>query len=140
MSENQSVAVIPEFDSEKFKSENMDKYAEKYSEKGLFKKVKGVVKSGGLSLIYKAFQLFYVTQNPNCPMKVKAGIFAALGYFITPLDMLPDFIPIAGYSDDGASIALAIAVAHIYIDDTVKQKAKDRIKTIFGEEVAAKLN
>ncbi len=140
MSENQSVAVIPEFDEEKFKTVDMNKYAGKYSEKGLFQKVKGAVKSAGLALIYKAFQLFYVTKNPNCPTRVKAGIFAALGYFITPLDMLPDFIPIAGYSDDGTAIALAIAVAHFYIDDTVKQKAKDRIKSIFGEKVAAQLD
>lgn len=112
-----------------------DKYAEKYSESSFFDKIKNTVKSAGLTLIYKALQLYYVTENPNCPKKIKAAIFAALGYFIMPLDVIPDFTPIVGYSDDAGAIALALGLAQFYIDDEVNRKAKNKIANIFGESV-----
>ena len=106
----------------------VSRYEKDYSEKGLWEKIRDNVKAIGLSLIYKALQLFYVAQSDNCPKSVKAGIFAALGYFISPLDLIPDFIPIGGYSD-----------AQIYITDEIKQKARDKIASIFGEKTALEL-
>ena len=117
-----------------------DNYADKYSESSLFDKITSTIKSAGLKLIYEALLLFYVTENPNCPMKVKAAIFAALGYFISPIDVIPDFTPIVGYSDDAGAIALALCLAQIYIDDTVREKARNKIRDIFGAKVAAELN
>ena len=117
-----------------------DNYADKYSESSFFDKITSTIKSAGLKLIYEALLLFYVTENPNCPMKVKAAIFAALGYFISPIDVIPDFTPIVGYSDDAGAIALALCLAQIYIDDTVREKARNKIRDIFGEKVAAELN
>ncbi len=117
-----------------------DNYAEKYSESNFFDKVKSTAKSAGLRLIYEALQLFYVTENPNCPLKIKAAIFAALGYFISPLDAIPDFTPFVGYTDDAGAIALALFLAQIYIDDEVKRKAQNKIADLFGENVLKDLN
>jgi len=112
-----------------------DKYSGSYSENGLWSKIKNTVKSAGINLIYESLQLFYVTQNPNCPTKIKAAIFAALGYFISPIDAIPDITPFVGYSDDAGAIALAVAMAQMYIDETVKQKAKDKLCSMFGKSV-----
>jgi len=116
---------------------NMDDYAKDYSEESLWDKVRENVSSIGLTVIYKAFQLYYVAQSDSCPMKVKAGIIGALGYLISPLDLVPDFIPVVGYSDDALAIAFALAAAQMYITDEVKQKAKDRIREILGDKFAA---
>ena len=118
---------------------NMDDYAKNYSEDNLWDKVRENVSSIGVTVIYKAFQLYYVAQSDSCPMKVKAGIIGALGYLISPLDLVPDFIPVVGYSDDALAIAFALAAAQMYITDEVKQKAKDRIREIFGDKFADKL-
>jgi uncharacterized membrane protein YkvA (DUF1232 family) len=118
---------------------NMDDYVKDYSEDNLWNKVRENVTSIGLTVIYKAFQLYYVAQSDSCPMKVKAGIIGALGYLISPLDLVPDFIPVVGYSDDALAIALALAAAQMYITDEVKQKAKDRIREIFGDKFVARL-
>ena len=75
---------------------DVEYYAGEFSEEDFWSKIKNKIKSAGLQLIYKAMQLYYATENPNCPTKVKAGIYAALGYFIAPLDFLPDFMPFAG--------------------------------------------
>ena len=138
MSEKNST-IDMEFDGEQFKQADMDKYAKNYSDEGLLSKIKGAIKKVGAGLIYKALQLFYVTQNPNCPMKIKAGIFAALGYFISPLDMLPDFTPIVGYTDDATAIAAAVTLAHMYIDDSVREKAKNTLQNIFGKKILSEI-
>ena len=124
---------------EDIRNVNMDDYAKNYSEDNLWDKVRENVSSIGLTVIYKAFQLYYVAQSDSCPMKVKAGIIGALGYLISPFDLVPDFIPVVGYSDDALAIAFALAAAQMYITDEVKQKAKDRIREIFGDKFADKL-
>ena len=124
---------------EDIRNVNMDDYAKNYSEDNLWDKVRENVSSIGLTVIYKAFQLYYVAQSDSCPMKVKAGVIGALGYLISPLDLVPDFIPVVGYSDDALAIAFALAAAQMYITDEVKQKAKDRIREIFGDKFADKL-
>ena len=124
---------------EDIRNVNMDGYAKNYSEDNLWDKVRENVSSIGLTVIYKAFQLYYVAQSDSCPMKVKAGVIGALGYLISPLDLVPDFIPVVGYSDDALAIAFALAAAQMYITDEVKQKAKDRIREIFGDKFVDKL-
>lgn len=126
--------------TEEFNDINVEKYADDYSEDGLWKKIKDNVSSIGLNLIYKALQLFYVTKEPSCPMKVKAGIYAALGYFISPIDLIPDFTPIAGYADDATAIGIALVLAQMYINDDVKAKARGKIHDIFGMDALAKLD
>ena len=115
------------------------KYSKSYSEDSFWDKIKGVLKSAGLPIIYKALQLYYAMDNPNCPMGVKAGIIAALGYFISPIDLIPDFIPVLGFTDDLAAIGAAIVMAHMYIDDEVKRKARAKIDDIFGAGTSAEL-
>ena len=140
MAEKENPTIDMEFDGEKFNASNLNGYADKYSEAGFFDKIVSVIKKAGLTLIYKALQLYYVTENPNCPMKIKAAIFAALGYFISPIDLIPDITPIVGYSDDAGAIALALTLAQVYINDTVRQKAKDKLTYLFGRKILAQLN
>ena len=125
---------------EDFKDMNMDDYAKNYSEDSLWDKVRNNVSSIGISLIYKAFQLYYVAQSDTCPTKVKAGIIAALGYLISPIDLIPDLMPVVGYSDDAAAIAFALAAAQAYITPEIKKKAKDRMREIFGEKMVEGLD
>ena len=114
-------------------------YAKNYSEEGFWNKIVGVVKSAGLELIYKALQLYYATQSPNCPAGVKAAIYAALGYFILPIDIVPDFIPGMGFADDLAALTAALVMAQAYVDLGVRTKARNTVRRLFGDEAAAGL-
>lgn len=123
-----------------FSEIEVEKYTDEYSEEGLWKKIKENVTSIGIKLIYKALQLYYVAQSPKCPMKVKAGIYGALGYLISPFDFIPDITPIVGYTDDAAAIGIALLLAQMYIDDNIKAQAKGKIKDIFGAKALEKLD
>ena len=123
-----------------FSEIEVENYTEKYSEEDFWIKIKNNVTNIGISLIYKALQLYYVTQSPKCPMKVKAGIYGALGYLISPFDIIPDFTPIAGYTDDAAAIGVALILAQMYIDDNIRAQAKGKTKDIFGAKALEKLD
>ena len=130
-------------DKEKLEEElqdiDIEKYSKDYSEDSLWKKIRDNVSSAGLNLIYKALQLYYVTESPACPMKVKAGIYAALGYFISPIDLIPDITPIVGFADDATAVGMALVLAQVYIDDEVKAKARGKIHDMFGMKAVEKL-
>ena len=122
--------------------ENLDfeKYEEKYSESGLWDKIRKNIAKIGVKVIYQALLLYYVAQSPNCPSKIKAGIIGALGYLISPIDLIPDIMPGIGYADDAAAIATAVALAQIYITDEIKAQAKAKIADLLGEDVLANLD
>ncbi|MEX1029940.1 MAG: YkvA family protein, partial [Paenibacillaceae bacterium] len=79
--------------------------------------------------------LYYAFESPNTPKKAKAIIIGALGYLIFPLDVVTDILPVIGFVDDLGVLGFALAQVAMSIDNTVKQKAKDKLKDLFGEEV-----
>ncbi len=127
--------IIPEVMDEKLDP----KYAREFSEEGFWDKITSVLKKAGSKIIYKALQLFYATQNPACPLAIKGTIYAALGYFILPLDLIPDFIPVVGFSDDLLAVGAAIGMAHLYIDDNVIQLAQNKMRDFFGDGILSEL-
>lgn len=135
-----TTTIDMEFDGKKFTASEVQGYAKKYSDENFFDKVTGVFKKAGLGLIYKALQLYYVAQRPDCPMKIKAAVLAPLGYFISPIDAIPDFTPVLGFTDDAAIIAAAIIFAQFYINDDVKRKAREKLASLFGKSALAKID
>ena len=140
MADRNENTIDLEYDGTGYKKADVDRFAKNYSERGLFDKITDSVKSAGLALIYKALQLFYVAKNPNVPMKIRAAIIAPLGYFISPIDFIPDITPLIGFTDDAGIIAVAMVIAHAYIDEDVKRSAKEKIRSLFGDSAVAELD
>ena len=61
-------------------------------------------------------------------------ITGCLGYFILPIDLIPDFIPIAGYTDDVAGMIFAIKKCMDYVDDEIKQNVSSKLVAWFDIE------
>ena len=58
-----------------------------------------------------------VAGNYRAPWSTVAMLAGALLYFISPVDLIPDFIPFVGWLDDIAVVGLAIKIAKDIIDD-----------------------
>lgn len=58
---------------------------------------------------------YYCAFDSNTPLTARAVLLGAVAYFVTPLDMIPDFIPMVGFTDDATVLATAIAVAGAHI-------------------------
>lgn len=74
--------------------------------------------------------LYYCARDPMTETRVKLIILAALGYFVLPADILPDIMPVLGFTDDAAVIAAAIAAVRGSITDLHRRKAKDQLDTL----------
>ena len=122
-----------EIKAEEIENLDIEKYRDKYSEEGLWEKIRKNIAKIGAKVIYQALLLFYVAQSPNCP----AGIIGALGYLISPLDLVPDFMPGIGFADDAAAIAAAVALAQVYINDEIRAQARAKIVDLLGEDALA---
>ena len=85
-----------------------EKYTDDFSDGKFWDKIKDVAKKIGLKTTSYALILYYVLQKKEVPFKDKMLITGCLGYFILPIDLIPDFIPIAGYTDDVAGMIFAI--------------------------------
>jgi uncharacterized membrane protein YkvA (DUF1232 family) len=108
-----------------------------YSDAGFWTKARDFTLRAGYEVIEKALWLFYAQQKPEMPLEVKAVIRGALGYFLLPLDLIPDALPVAGFSDDLTALAAALAIAACYIDAEVKAKAGAKLRDWFGNAARA---
>ncbi|QQE74289.1 DUF1232 domain-containing protein [Brevibacillus composti] len=117
-----------------------DKYAKVYSEESFWTKVKKFAKKAGGKVVYVALLLYYALQNPKTPAWAKTVILGALGYFISPLDVMPDMMPVVGYGDDLTTLISALVVVAVYINEDVKAKARGKLTDWFGSEVLAELD
>lgn len=108
-----------------------EEYKKEYSEKSFFDKLKKVLKIVGIKGAYMLLILYNTLQKKDIPPKEKSIIIGALGYFILPLDTLPDITPMIGYTDDIFALGMAILKVMPYIDDEVKKKSKEQIKKWF---------
>ena len=120
--------------------QNIESYQSEYSESGLWKKVKTVAKKAGIKTIYMVLLLHYVLNSPNVSIEDKAKIYGALGYFILPIDLIPDFIPIVGYSDDVAALAYALHAVWKNVTPEIKQQAQQKLRSWFGNYNPNELN
>jgi uncharacterized membrane protein YkvA (DUF1232 family) len=106
---------------------NIENYQENYSESKLQRKLTSVARWAGAKVVYAVLLLYYVLRNPNVSMADKSKIYGALGYFILPTDLILDFIPLAGYSDDMAAIMWAIHTVRRNITPEIKSQAKEKL-------------
>ena len=120
--------------------QNIESYQSEYSESGLWKKVKTVAKKASIKTIYMVLLLHYVLKSPNVSIEDKAKIYGALGYFILPIDLIPDFIPIVGYSDDVAALAYALHAVWKNVTPEIKQQAQQKLRSWFGNYNPNELN
>ena len=63
----------------------------------------------------------------------KSKIYGALGYFILPLDILPDFIPLAGFTDDLTAVIWALHTVWKNITPEIKAQAAAKTREWFGD-------
>ena len=113
------------------KSEDLEKHEKDFSDSGFWSKVGLFAKKLGMKPIYIALLLYY--SLPKASLINKAIIIGSLGYLISPLDLIPDCIPVIGLMDDAGALMFAYSRIQSEIDDETREKAKEKLKSIFGE-------
>lgn len=115
-------------------------YANKFSQSDFVEKISRIAKRAGAKLVYAALILFYTLQSDKVSTADKALIIGALGYMISPLDVVPDAIPIVGLTDDFSVLLYVLKKVWSNVDPTVQEKAKERLAKWFDEDEITEIN
>ena len=109
-------------------------YANKFSQSEFVEKISRIAKRAGAKLVYAALILYYTLQSDKVSAKDKAIIIGALGYMISPLDVVPDAIPIVGLSDDLAVLLFVLKKVWTGVDPDIVEQAKSRLSKWFDDD------
>jgi uncharacterized membrane protein YkvA (DUF1232 family) len=79
-----------------------------------------------------AIAAYFCAIDPATPSRVRYTLMGALAYFILPIDVIPDILPIVGFTDDAAVIALAINLVGSHITEAHRQRARGVLASLTG--------
>ena len=114
----------------------IQKYGNYYSEESFWKKIAKVAKKMGATVIRPALTLYFVLRDEKVPAKHKAYIIGALGYFIMPIDLIPEaFLSVVGFTDDLAVLALVTKLVQDSITPEVRKKVDQTILDLFPDSL-----
>jgi len=66
----------------------------------------------------------YCAFDRQTPMQVRAVLIGAIAYFVVPTDLVPDYIPMIGYTDDAAVLATALNLVATHITADHREAAR----------------
>ena len=82
------------------------------------------IKSWAAGIKKKLYLLYRAYRHPMTPWYAKVAAAAALGYALSPIDLIPDFIPVLGYLDDIIILPLLCVAAFKLIPDSILQEVE----------------
>ncbi|HLN71983.1 MAG: YkvA family protein [Methylococcaceae bacterium] len=115
-------------------------YRQHYSDASFWDKIKGYAKAAGMKVVYAALLLQYMMKSNEVPLKTKLIISAALGYFILPVDVIPDFAPMLGFADDLGVLLLVLKHMASNVTPEIKSQAREHLHKWFGETDSEQLD
>jgi uncharacterized membrane protein YkvA (DUF1232 family) len=118
--------------SEEAVMEEKSEFSKSYSDKGFWDKVGSFAGKIGKELLVQLLVAYAAMSDKETPAGPKAVLLGALGYFILPIDAIPDLAPLIGYTDDAAVLAAALASVGSSINDTHKSWASEKAREWLG--------
>jgi uncharacterized membrane protein YkvA (DUF1232 family) len=94
------------------------------SDQDFLGKIRKVPLQAGCAVLRAAVTLYVLLRDDDVPIWAKASIVAALGYFISPIDALPDFLP-GGYGDDLAVMTLLLGQLDVFLDADGRKRVEE---------------
>lgn len=121
-------------------NDEYSEYKSNYSDSNFKVKIASTASKLGKKITSDFLFVFYLLTDKDSPIKPaqKALIIGVLGYFILPIDIIPDYIPGAGLVDDAAALAALIASLEKSLDADIinkfKSKAEEHLNNLFGDK------
>lgn len=82
----------------------------------------------------ETYALYLAARDPRVPWYAKAMILFVVAHTLSPIDLIPDFIPVLGYLDDLIIAPLGIAIAIKLIPSEVLSECRQQAQQMFAED------
>ncbi len=109
---------------------NYNQFAKEYDEHKFLSKVSKSAGKLANGFLAKVLTLWFTLRDSDTPTWAKTIILGTLGYFIMPLDAIPDFMPMIGFSDDLTALISATAMIWANIKPEHTEKANNLLKKL----------
>jgi uncharacterized membrane protein YkvA (DUF1232 family) len=90
-----------------------------------------LLRRAGRTLARPALECLELLLDPQAPSSAKLTVLAALTYLLVPLDLIPDFIPAAGFSDDLVAVTALLGLCTRHRTAAVRMRAQRRLDRWF---------
>jgi uncharacterized membrane protein YkvA (DUF1232 family) len=70
---------------------------------------------------------YFCALDQKTPLRVRGTLLAALAYFVLPADVVPDFLPALGFTDDAAVLLTALGLVSSHVTDEHREKAREAL-------------
>jgi uncharacterized membrane protein YkvA (DUF1232 family) len=89
-------------------------------------------KDRGRALKKETFTIYLACRHPDVSWYAKALALLVVGYALSPIDLIPDFIPVLGYLDDLILIPLGIMLVIRMIPKEVLAECRQKSEVMMG--------
>ena len=85
----------------------------------------------GRSIAKPALEVLEMAIDPLTPTNVRISLIASLAYLIMPLDLLPDFMLVVGFSDDFVALTAVLSIWSKYMTPAIRIRAEEKLNKLF---------
>jgi len=90
-----------------------------------------LLRRAGRTIARPALECFEMLIDGKTPHQTRLTVLAALTYLVLPLDLIPDFIPAAGFSDDLVAITALLGLCTRHLTPEIRERAQRRLDLWF---------
>ncbi len=90
-----------------------------------------LLRRAGRTIARPALECFEMLIDGSTPHQARITVLAALTYLVLPLDLIPDFIPAAGFTDDMVALTALLGLCTRHMTPLIKERAQRRLDQWF---------
>ena len=98
----------------------------------------GRIKQWARGIVRDVTALWLAARDPRVPWLAKAVAACVAAYALSPIDLIPDFIPVLGYLDDIVLVPLGIALAIRLVPAALLEEHRQRAAAWLAERPASR--
>ena len=90
-----------------------------------------LLRRAGRTLARPALECLELLLDGKTPPQVRITMVAALTYLLVPMDLIPDFIPVAGFSDDLVALTALLGLCSTHMNEEIRIRAQRKLDRWF---------
>jgi len=90
-----------------------------------------LLRRAGRTIARPALECFEMLLDGATPHQARLTVLAALTYLLVPVDLIPDFIPAAGFSDDMVALTALLGLCARHLTPAIRQRAQSKLDRWF---------
>ena len=92
-----------------------------------------LLRRAGRTIARPALECFEMLLDGGTPHQARLTVLAALTYLLLPIDLIPDFIPAAGFGDDMVALTALLGLCSRHITPPIRERAQRKLDLWFPQ-------